>query len=269
MQMQYGSRSTKFMPKPQKVKPPKDHFSKQSKTYKKFRPTYPIQLYDEILNHVSELGTCWDCATGNGQVAVELAKHFENVYATDLSKGQLRHSESRPNIHYKAERAEATLFDDNSFDLITVAQAIHWFDHIAFNTEANRVLKPNGIIAIWGYGLLRIDPKIDLLIDTFYQNTIGPYWDEERRHIDHAYSTIPFDFEEIKTYTQFNIKAKWTLKQLEGYLNSWSSVQNYLQVHDGENPVIGLIEHVSTLWDQHTPKEVNFPIFLYLGKHKN
>jgi len=112
-----------------------DKFSKQAKTYQKYRPRYPQVLYDELLSLTSKRQSCWDCGTGNGQVAIELAKYFEQVYATDISQQQLNQATSIPNITYKVERAESTSFPAQTFDLITVGQAMHWFDFEAFNKE--------------------------------------------------------------------------------------------------------------------------------------
>ena len=200
-----------------------DIFSKQAATYKKYRPTYPLELYNEILQHVQSKEICWDCATGNGQVALELAKHFSQVYATDLSQKQLDKAERRENIVYKQERAESTSFNNDQFDLITAAQAVHWFDMEAFNKEVFRVAKDGGIIAVWGYGLLKINEPMDALLYEFYSNTVGPYWNKERKHVDSGYATVRFDFKQINADKERYITANWDLKQLEGYLNSWSS----------------------------------------------
>ena len=164
------------------MKSVKDKFSNQAKIYKKYRPTCPIEIYQEIIQHVKSKDSCWDCGTGNGQVAINLTKYFKTIYATDISQNQLDNAVQHENIIYKVERAERTNFLDNQFDLITIAQAIHWFDFEAFNKEVRRVSKNEGIISIWGYGLLRINPKIDQLINIFYHEIIGPYWNKERKH---------------------------------------------------------------------------------------
>ena len=242
-----------------------DNFSKQSDVYKKYRPIYPRELYDEILQLTKEQGSCWDCGTGNGQVALELSKHFKKVYATDISKNQISKADKGNNIIYSVERSEQTSFKTDQFDLITVAQAIHWFDLIGFNKEVYRVAKNKAILAIWGYGLLRIDASLDLLIDGFYKNIVGPYWNQERKHVDTAYKTIPLDFKEIKLKKKHQIKTSWTLNELEGYLNSWSSVQNYIAINH-KNPVDDLISMVNGIWDDKSSKEIRFPIFTRIGR---
>ena len=243
---------------------PKDKFSSQSSTYKKFRPTYPDELYDAILKTVKSRNECWDCGTGNGQVAVELSKHFKKVYATDLSQKQIDNAEKRENIVYSVGTAEKTEFEDNKFDLITAAQAAHWFNMEAFNAEMRRVCKNSGIVSVWGYGLLRINDPINKLIDKFYNDIIGPYWDAERRHIENEYNSLNFDFDELNTPKNLFIKIRWTLREFEGYLNSWSSVQNYKELKK-ENPVTWMMDNLKKLWGENVQKEVRFPIFMKMG----
>ncbi len=249
------------------MKEVQDKFSHQSFVYKKFRPTYPIELFEFIYSFCSNKSTAWDCGTGNGQVALILGDKFDQVYATDISEKQIQNAARKENIFYSIERAEKTSFPENSIDLITVAQAIHWFDLPAFNQEAGRVLKPGGVVAIWGYGMLEIDAETDQMIQDFYHNMVGKYWDKERKHIENRYESIPFDFEEVNHSQKFQIKAYWTPEQLSGYLNSWSSVQNYIRQNDGENPVNELMGELSNKWDTGL-KEVAFPIFLRIGRNK-
>lgn len=248
------------------MKEVKDIFSKQASTYKKYRPIYPAELYEDILNHVKDKHECWDCGTGNGQVAAELSKHFKKVYATDISNNQLENAKKEDNIIYSIARAEKTNFVDSQFDLVTVGQAAHWFDFDAFNSEVKRVTKKYGIIAIWGYGLLRIDSEVNKLIDHFYTEVIGPYWDKERRHIDNAYQSIKFDFDEIPCDQNKSIDVEWQLSDLQGYFNSWSCVQHYKDQNGGENPVEELISRISKVWNQSDKKEARFPIFMRIGR---
>lgn len=250
------------------MKTPLDKFSNQSQTYKKYRPTYPQELYDIILAHTVARNKCWDCGTGNGQVASHLANYFEKVYATDLSQNQIANAIQKENIQYAVERAEQTYFEDDQFDLITVGQAIHWFDFEAFNKEVKRVAKHKATLAVWGYSLLRISPELDPLIDHFCNNTVGPFWNKERRYIDEEYETVQLDFEESKIEHNLSIRAKWQIEHLDGFLNSWSSVQNYKREKGGENPVNTLMEEVKRIWPSGESKEVRFPMFLRLGKIK-
>lgn len=245
-----------------------DVFSAQAKTYKLYRPNYPKELYTEILNLVQNRNYCWDCGTGNGQVAGHLAKYFEKVEATDISENQLKEAVKYHNINYSLQRAEATFFSKNKFDLVTCAQAVHWFDFVPFYEEIRRTLKNNGILAIWGYGLLKIGNPIDGLINHFYLDVIGPYWNDERKHVDSQYETIGFPFDEIKLSKEYNIEIDMNLMELEGYFNSWSSVQNYIKAHN-KNPVDDLVDSLKEKWPEvKKRKKVVFPIFTKIARIK-
>ncbi len=241
----------------------KDRFSKQASTYAKFRPSYPPELYEFVLERVVTRESAWDCATGNGQAASVLARHFKHVHATDISQQQLANAKNANNIQYQIANAENPPFGDNSFDLITVAQAAHWFNLKEFYHQVNRVGRPNGVIALWGYGLFRSLPEVDQKVQDFYAGTVGNYWDFERKHIEDGYSTLPFPFKEIEA-PLFEIKREWMLSDLEGYLNSWSSVQNYIAAK-GANPVKPLIQSLENLWPNES-LQIRTPVFLKLGR---
>jgi len=166
----------------------KDLFSAHSDIYAKYRPLYPKELYDFIFKHVPVKEMALDCGTGNGQAAAVLAEHFQKVDATDISERQIINAIQKPNLHYHVCSAEKTPFPDNSFDLVTSATAVHWFHFDNFFPEIIRVGKMNSLFSCWGYKVFRTDqPKLDELIDTFYSETIHPYWDKERRHVDEEY----------------------------------------------------------------------------------
>ncbi len=248
------------------MKEAKNLFSAQAKEYRQFRPTYPAALYERLLQEVKNKNQAWDCGTGNGQVALELAKYFTAVAATDISPAQLDQAELRDNITYTVCRAEQTTFAADSFDLITVVQAIHWFDFDAFYQEAARLSKPGGILAVWGYGLIRFEDRaINNHIVHFYKEITGPYWDAERKYIDEAYQTIPFSFSEIKVAETFTMERHFTLPELGGYLNTWSSIQKYQQVNNS-NPVPKLLTLLKPFWSENVIKTATFPIFIRLGR---
>ncbi len=240
----------------------KDLFSRNAKSYATFRPTYPMDLFELIYSHCESNEVVWDCATGNGQAAKELALRFGRVQATDISTKQIENATKLDNISYSISQAESTSFADSSFDLITVAQAIHWFDFGLFYPEVVRVAKPNAVLAVWGYSLLHVDPIIDGKLLDFYIKVVGPYWDKERRFVDEKYQTIPFPFQEIKS-PEFTFSLEWTIDELQGYLGTWSAVQKFIDANQF-NPVDELIETIRPNWKQ-GKRTVRFPLFLRLG----
>jgi len=243
----------------------KDNFSKNSSEYAQFRPKYSAELYRFLESLVQEKGAAWDCGTGNGQVAGELVNFFKRVEATDISQLQLDNTVKLSNINYSLQPAEKTNFPDNSFDLITVAQAIHWFDFSLFYKEVNRTLKPDGIIAVIGYGLLKSNEQTNDLINQFYRDIVGPYWDAERRYLDDGYRSIQFPFEEIQT-PDLEMEFSWDFEHLIGYLKTWSAVKHF-QIKHGYNPVDTISGDLRSAFGERSV--VKFPLFLRVGKKSN
>ena len=223
-----------------------DHFSGIAQDYRKFRPVYPSNLFAFLSFIAPGQDTAWDCATGSGQSAKVLAQTFSQVIATDASQAQIEQAAKSYNIRYRVFPAEQTNIDDQSIDLITVAQALHWFDIDKFFAEANRVLKPGGVLAVWTYNLLSISDDIDKIINEFYSDMLKDYWPLERKLIDEGYQSIEFPFQEIQC-PSFEMTTKWDLRQLLGYFNTWSAVNRYQQQH-GKNPTEDIKGQLEELW---------------------
>ena len=245
----------------------KDLFSTVSALYASSRPGYPEEMINYILGFVAEKDLAWDVATGNGQIAGLLSPHFKEVIATDISLQQIDNAVKKDNIHYKLERAENSSHKDNSVDLITIGQAIHWFDFEAFNKEVNRVLKPGGTIAAIGYQLIEVNKEVDEAIQKLYAGVLWNYWDPERKHFDDSYRSIPFPYEELP-FPAFSSKYSWNFQQLINNLNTWSSVTRYKEKH-GIDPVKEIEPILAKAWgNPEEKKEVNFPIFARFGRKK-
>jgi ubiquinone/menaquinone biosynthesis C-methylase UbiE len=241
----------------------KDLFSGHAADYALYRPGYPTALYDWVFDRVSCFDSAWDCGTGNGQVANVLAKRFKKVEATDISDAQIQEAVSPANVHYRVSPAESTPFDSTSFDLITVGQALHWFDFDRFNAEVKRVAKPGALLAVWTYELLSISPETDAVIADFYRNTVGTYWDKERRHVENQYAAIPFPYQNVEKRV-FLQTYEWTLDQVCHYLHTWSSVRKFEKMNK-INPVAELQRQLAVPWGASECKTVTFPVFTQLG----
>jgi ubiquinone/menaquinone biosynthesis C-methylase UbiE len=241
----------------------KDRFSDVAKDYAQYRPKYPQGLYNFLLKRIDENHLAWDIATGNGQVASELAQSFQKVCATDISARQLQEATTTPNIEYTQQAAEKTSFPNHSFDLITVAQAIHWFNVDEFYAEVKRTLKPNGILAVWGYGLIETSGSLNNILKEFYAS-LKDYWDSERKHIDDHYSKIPFPFKQIST-PSFAIEVTWDYEHLLGYLSTWSALKQYVSKHHND-PIADVAASIQKHWGDHQTRDFSFPIFMKVGR---
>ena len=243
----------------------KDHFSAVSEGYAKFRPSYPQPLFNYLGSLTQQHKIALDVATGNGQVAGALAPLFEKVIATDISENQIRNAIQKENIQYLVEPAEHTSFEDRTFDLITVAQAIHWFHFDDFYSEVRRILKPGGIIAVIGYALINVIPEVDKIIDKLYTEILDGYWDPERKYMDELYQTIPFPFPEIEA-PPFKMTYEWNRDEVLGFLNTWSAVQHFIR-RNGKNPVDYITNEIKSQWTGDEKKSVSFPFLLRVGRN--
>ncbi len=226
----------------------KDRFSGHAAEYAQFRPSYPEALFHYLANLAPDRSCAWDCATGNGQAAIGFAPFFDSVIATDASAKQIAEAEPETGIDYRVATSEKSGLEPASAALITVAQALHWFDCAAFFAEAQRVLKKSGVLAVWSYNLFKISPAIDGLVEEFYRETIGAYWDFERTLVETGYHTIEFPFSKI-ALPEFRMQAEWTLGQVIGYLRTWSATKNFIAAR-GFDPVTELTENVNGFWGE-------------------
>lgn len=243
----------------------KDHFSKQSTVYRKYRPDHPHELIEYLASLCTEHELAWDCATGNGQASTKLAEYFDAVYASDASTNQIDHAAGHPKITYTVERAEDVSLQDDSVDLLTVAVALHWFDFDEFYRQAKRVLKPGGIIAAWTYVLPMIDPETDAIIRDLHDNTLDGYWLPENELGLQEYETIPFPFTPV-VIPKFYFRKMMDIDDVLGYLRSWSAVQRYIDRNDVD-PLQETAASLRSLWNDGSSKEVVWRVIIKAGRH--
>lgn len=243
----------------------KDHFSGHAPDYKAFRPEYPPILFDYLASVAPARGLAWDCGTGSGQAALGLAAHFARVMATDASAEQIGQAEPHPRVEYAVAPAERCPLPDAAADLVTVAQALHWFNFDRFLAEVRRVGRPGGILAVWSYRFHRVNPAVDAVLDRLEAEFVGPYWPPERHYVEERYQTIPFPFAELLP-PAFDLTAEWPLPGLVGYLNTWSAVKRFTAAH-GFNPVERLTPEFAAAWgDAAAVRTVRWDLHLRVGR---
>jgi SAM-dependent methyltransferase len=238
----------------------RDHFSHGAAAYAEFRPRYPDALFAELAALLPGRSLGWDVGTGNGQAAVALARHVDRVIATDASAAQIAAAEPHPRVEYRVAPAESSGLPDASADVVTVAQALHWFDRDAFFAEAARVLRPGGVLAAWTYALLETgDAAIDREVRRFAHGTVGPHWPPERVLVDTGYATVvvPAPLTEVPFPPQA-IDATLSLDQLAGFLRTWSATHRYVEAHGGADPVAPFVDALRERWGG--PRPVRWPI---------
>lgn len=243
----------------------KDHFSGHAARYAAARPHYPAVLFEWLAAQAPARRLAWDAGCGNGQAACALAEHFEHVVASDPSQAQIAAALPHPRVDYRVEPAETPSLEPASVDLVTVAQALHWFDLARFHAAVGRVLRPRGVIAVWSYGLTHVDAAVDAVFMQLYDDVLGRYWPPERVHVEQGYRRLPFPYAPIEV-PEFVVEHDWTLAQYVDYLRSWSATQRYLQA-EGNDPVALLEAAFARAWGaSDATRRVRWPLAMRVGR---
>ena len=238
-----------------------NYFSKDPDSYRQFRPEYPAELFRYLAMLCNEHELAWDVGTGSGQAAIGLAPHFEKVFASDISQPQLKSAIRKSNINYYMGSAENIKAVDGSIDIITVGQALHWFDVEQFFEQVDRVLKPGGILAVWCYELFNINADLDLIIHNLYQKKLKDYWPTERKLVENGYNDITLPYPLIPV-PEFSMEQTWSFPQVIGYINTWTAVKNFIEQEE-YNPVDQLLKKITFAWcDTGHMKKIKWPLNL-------
>lgn len=245
--------------------PFKDYFSGQAAGYAEFRPRYPAELFAWLASIAPARERAWDCATGSGQAALGLAGEFGAVIATDASAQQIEHAVRHPRVTYRQAAGEDSGIPAHSIDLVAVAQALHWLRRAEFFAEALRVLRPRGVLALWGYDIVRTVPEVDAILDRFGGVTLADYWAPERAIVVDHYRSVHLPFEEIPA-PPFTMTHEWTRHHLIGYLRTWSAVRVFT-AREGSDPVTPIEREIAPLWpDANEPRPARWELFLRVGR---
>jgi ubiquinone/menaquinone biosynthesis C-methylase UbiE len=241
----------------------KDYFSDNSAQYGQYRPHYPKEVFQYLASVSPSNDKAWDCACGTGQSALGLSEHFQEVVATDASEKQIVKAIKKTGITYQVSSAEKTQIGNEEIDLITVAQALHWFDIELFFKEAGRVLKANGVLAVWTYNLLEINRNLDNIISHLYNETLREYWPPERKMVEKGYKGIVLPFTAISP-PSFKMHAEWNLFQLIGYLKTWSALKKYKNENQSDE-LTNILKTISTFWgNPDDTKTITWPLTIII-----
>ena len=243
----------------------KDHFSGHAEDYAAARPDYPDSLFAYLASLCAERELVWDCATGNGQAAAGLARYFKRVLATDASAAQIAAARPAAGIEYRVAPAEQAGIAHNSLDLVTVAQALHWFNMPEFFACCEQALRPAGVLAVWSYGPCTIDAEVDAIVGQLYGDTLGEYWPPERRMVEQRYASVEFPLTAVTGVPDFALTLNWTVGQLLAYLRSWSATQRYI-AEQSSDPVAGIEGSLHQAWGGALEKAVQWPLTLIVRR---
>lgn len=240
-----------------------DHFSSVSSGYAQFRPRYPAALFAWLATLPPHAERALDAGAGTGQASIGLRSHFRSVVAAEPSVAQLA-SVNGGSLHLVAATGEALPIAARSIDLITVAQALHWFDLPRFYAEVRRVARPEAVIAVWSYAVLRLPSELRVVVDRFYWETLSGFWPEERRHVDNGYAELAFPFEAMIT-PEFVMQDEWSFDHLLGYIATWSAVTR-LRASEGDAAVNELASALKAAWGARSHHTIQWPLTLRVAR---
>jgi SAM-dependent methyltransferase len=236
---------------------PDDHFSSIADAYVRGRFGYPEELFGFLADRCERRECAWDCATGSGQALRPLAERFQQVIATDISAALLERAPRLSNVSYKVAAAEHAPLSDKSVDLITVAQALHWFDLDAFWPEVRRVLRPGGVFCFWGYTWPLVDVKVDAIL-TELRATLLPYWPKQSALLHAGYAEVAPPFSAIAS-PPMKATASWTSADYLAHLVSWSAVR-YCRERSAFDLLLTFEQRLREIWGDGAARQVHWPL---------
>lgn len=249
-----------------------DHFSDRAERYAAHRPSYPSELGAALADLAPSGGLAWDAGCGPGRLTALLAAHFPRVVGTDASREQLpgrgvlpgdREVTGRP-VYVRALAEEAPLASDTT-DLITAAQAAHWFDLPRFYDEVRRVARPRGVLGLVTYGPPTIGEGVDPVLDRYRYDVLAEHWPSRSRHVRERYSSLPFPFEEVPT-RQLDLEERWTAADFLGYAGTWSGTRA-LERARGREPFERFAEGLVEAWGgTECVRTVRWPLTVKAGR---
>ncbi|MGH9464911.1 MAG: class I SAM-dependent methyltransferase [Thermoanaerobaculia bacterium] len=241
-----------------------DHFSALASGYARHRPGYPPELFDWLAAAAPGRQRAWDAATGSGQAAAGLTERFVSVVATDASLAQVAAARRAAGLLYTIAMSEASPLLDQSFDLVAIGQALHWFDLGRFWPEVRRVLRPRGVVAAWTYDRVEVSPDVDRVLEWFNGELIAPYWPPERRHVETGYRDLSFPFARLHP-PALAMEVEWSREELVGYLATWSSVGRYREAL-AEDPIGRLRAPLAAAWGSAARRRLRWPLTVLAGR---
>lgn len=242
----------------------RNFFGPRATRYVEYRPRYPRALFHYLATVVHDNRSAWDAGTGNGQAAVGVAERWARVTATDPSPEMIAAAIPHPRVQYSVATYASGL-PDASTSLVTVAQALHWFDITPFMQEVRRVLVPGGILAAWCYSLCRLEEPVDQVVDHFYRVTIGSYWPPERRMVDEGYRSLALPLDE-HVPPPFEMIEEWSYEAFRQYVRTWTGVVRYIEAR-GEEAVLQFEGELLEAWGKPgIRRQIRWPLHFRIGE---
>ncbi|MCP4643685.1 MAG: class I SAM-dependent methyltransferase [bacterium] len=198
-----------------------------AKRYAEARPYHHdivVDLVRKRLQLSGRVASALDVACGTGMSTRAMADIADKTVGTDVSPSMLVEAPGEPRLMYAAASAECLPFRPDSFELVTVSSALHWFDRCRFLAEVGAVTRPQGWLVIYENGFMGTMKEnaafADWRNDTYHTRYPAPPRHREPLTEDQA-RQAGFDFvstEEYRNWVRFDPEA------LAKYLTTQSNV---------------------------------------------
>ena len=234
-----------------------------SERYAKCRTKLPVPLIENLLSqHVGPQPGLWlDVGCGPGTSTQELIGRSEKIIGVDISETQLEEARKavvHPSVTFLQGGGEALPVESASADIITVVQAVHWFDLPAFFKEAERVLKPGGVLGLVCYPHYEVpsSPTMNVAMKHVFFEFLGPYFFRPTmKHLEERYANIIIPFG-ANTRTSLQLSCKQTYDELVYSVSAWSGFQNYCEKHElTDEEGIQMVENAMGKFIEDTDRE--------------
>jgi ubiquinone/menaquinone biosynthesis C-methylase UbiE len=243
-------------------------FSNRVDNYVKYRPSYPTEIFTFLENEIQFNSSCIiaDIGSGTGILSQMFLNNGNTVYAVEPNEPMRNAAEKILNDYNSFisvdATAEQTTLQDNSIDLITAAQAFHWFDPVKTRAEFKRILKENGYCClIWN------DRVVESPFEKAYEKLLSEYSTDYTK-VDHKYMNdervAAFFAPERYIKQSFHNKQVFDFEALKGRLLSSSYVPEENEMN--YDAMIALLKNIFTTFNQNNAVVFNYETKVYLGK---
>lgn len=233
-------------------------FTQGGAAYAQSRPTYPTELTGVLADLCHKRSHAVDIGCGTGQLTCALTDAFDRATGLDPSASQIESATPAANVTYAVAPAEDTALPDACADLITVAQAAHWFDLPAFYDEARRIAAQGCVLALITYGVPELTGPAADRFDRFYWQDIHSFWPPARAHVEDGYASLAFPFDPLST-PPLAINRDWSFAEMAAYIRTWSAFRKATEAGEAQVIEAALTELSITYTEPH---RVTWPIHI-------
>jgi ubiquinone/menaquinone biosynthesis C-methylase UbiE len=243
-------------------------FSNRVDNYVKYRPDYPKEILAFLENEIAfnKDFIVTDIGSGTGIFSQLFLENGNTVFGVEPNTPMRDKSEELLKKYslFKSidGTAEQTTLQNESVDLITAAQAFHWFDIQKTKTEFKRILKPTGYCCLIWNERLNTSP-FSKAYDNMLLEYSTDYAKVDHKNIDDK--KIEAFFSPNKVIKQsFNNKQVFDFDGLKGRLLSSSYTPD--ENHPKHKPMIESLKNIFTLFKQNNTVQFDYETKLYVGK---